>query len=80
MCSRCCCDEPEFAHGRHREGRRHFGPPPWASRGGWGSEGGPRFGWPFAGPTKAERKGWLETFKQHLEERLADVNEELEKL
>lgn len=78
MRGRCCCDEPEFAYWRHWEGRRHFGPPPWAPR--WGWERGQGFGWPFAGPTKAERKEWLKAFKQHLEERLADVNEELEKL
>ncbi len=46
----------------------HFG-------GGYG--GG--FGWGH-GPTKAERKEWLENFKKHLEERLSDVNEEIEKL
>jgi len=49
---------------------RAFGPPPWA----W------RWSWPFAGPTKAERKEWLEALKKHLEERLAEVNEELSKL
>jgi hypothetical protein len=49
---------------------RGYGPPPWARY----------WGWPFAGPTKAERKEWLEAFKKHLEERLAEVNEELSQL
>jgi ABC-type transporter lipoprotein component MlaA len=78
MFGRCCCDEPAFAYGRRWRGRHHYGPPFWAAR--WGWEGGPHFDWPFAGPSKAERKEWLEAFKQHLEERLAEVNEELEKL
>jgi len=73
MCRCYCCDEPAAVHhGRHGWGRG-YGPPPWA----W--EGGPYFGWPFAGPTKAERKEWLEALKKHLEERLADVSEELSK-
>ena len=50
---------------------------------GWGDEGmhhfGGGFGWSYGGPTKAERKEWLEGFKKHLEERLSDVNEELGK-
>lgn len=62
----CCWDEPRFAPGP----MRGYGPPPWA----W------HWGWPFAGPTKTERKEWLEAFKKHLEERLAEVNEELSKL
>lgn len=70
MWHRCCWGEPEFAPGPMRGWMRGYGPPPWA----W------RWGWPFAGPTKAERKEWLEAFKKHLEERLADVNEELSKL
>jgi len=70
MWHRCCWDEPKFASGAGHGWGRAYGPPPWA----W------RWGWPFAGPTKAERKEWLEAFKKHLEERLADVNEELSKL
>jgi len=68
----CCCywGEPEFSPGPMRRWGRAFGPPPWA----W------RWSWPFAGPTKAERKEWLEALKKHLEERLAEVNEELSKL
>jgi hypothetical protein len=44
---------------------------------GWTS--GVDFIWPF-GPTKAQRRKWLEAFKQHLEEVLAEVNEELSKM
>jgi hypothetical protein len=52
---------------------------------GWGPEGahhfgGGGFGWDYGGPTKAERKEWLEAFKKHLEERLSDVNEEIGEL
>ncbi len=77
MCYRCDCGcQGEARFERHGRGRG-YGPPPWAGRG-W--ETGPGFGWPFGGPTKAERKESLEAFKKHLEERLADVNDELGKL
>jgi hypothetical protein len=72
MC-RCCWDwQPEFAL------RERAYAPPWAGR--WWGQGGPRFGWPDAGPTKTERKEWLEALKKHLEERVADINEELSKV
>ncbi len=62
----CCADVTEFAP---RE--RGYGPPPWA--GYWGG--------PFAEPpTKAERKEWLEARRKRLQERLADVDDELGKL
>lgn len=70
MCHHCCWDDPRFAPRPMRGWMRGYGPPPWA----W------HWGWPFAGPTKTERKEWLEAFKKHLEERLAEVNEELSKL
>ena len=47
---------------------------------GWGSERAPHLGWLYGGPTKSERKEWLEGFKKHLEERLSEVNEDLGKL
>ncbi len=65
MC-RCCADVVEFAT---RE--RGYGPPPWA-----GCRGG-SFAEP---PTKAERKEWLEARRKRLQERLADVDDELNKL
>lgn len=61
-----CWHEPEFAPGPMRGWMRGYGPPPWA--------------WCWYGPTKAERKEWLEALKKRLEERLADINEELSKL
>ena len=54
--------------------RKPYGPPPW-----WEEEA-PRWGWWWGGPTKSERKEWLEALKKHLEERLEEVNEELKKL
>jgi len=33
----------------------------------------------FANVPPAERKSWLENFKQHLERRMSEVNEELSK-
>lgn len=67
MCNcQCWNDEPgpSFERGWARGG--WYGPPPSA-----------RFGWGGFGPTKAERKERLESFKKHLEERLAEVAEEL---
>ena len=72
-----CCGEREFAHAERGWGRG-YGPPPWAGWEDW--ERGARYGWRYAEPTKAERKDALEAFKKHLEERLADVNDELGKL
>jgi hypothetical protein len=61
----CCADISEFAL------ERRYGPPPWA--GCWGG--------PFAEPpTKAEHKDWLEARRKRLQERLADVDDELSKL
>lgn len=77
MCHGYCCCQPEPVHHERHGWGRGYGPPPWAWR--WAWEGGPYAGWPFAGPTRAERKEWLEALKKHLEERLADVNEELSK-
>ncbi len=66
MPCRCCWDIVEWAPGRYE-----YGPPPWA--GYWGG--------PFAEPpTKAERKEWLEARRERLQERLADVDDELSKL
>jgi len=84
MYGECCgCGEGR-GHGRMGgEGRGEgYGPGRMA---GWGYEGAPHlggghgggFGWAYGGPTKAERKEWLEEFKKHLEERLSDVNEEI---
>ncbi len=39
--------------------------------------GGARFTRPWLEPTKAEQKEGLEAFKKRLEEKLADVDEEL---
>ncbi len=56
--------------------RKPYGPPPW-----WEEEAPhPHWGWYWGGPTKSERKRWLEELKKHLEERLEEVNEELKKL
>ena len=69
----CCCDDtPAWAERRARGWGAGYGPPPWAGSG-YGSEFGPA----WRQPGKAERKEWLESFKKHLEARLADVNEEL---
>ena len=61
--------------------RKPYGPPPWSP---WQeveeTPHPPRWGWWWGGPTKSERKGWLEALKKHLEERLEEVNEELKKL
>lgn len=74
---RHCCCESEFANAE-RGWERGYGPPPWAGWQDW--ERGPRHGWRYDEPTKAERKESLEVFKKHLEERLSDVSEELGKL
>lgn len=55
-----------------RRGRGSWGPA-------WGFEEGPGYGWHLGGPTKTERREWLEALKKHLEERLAEVEEELTK-
>ena len=62
-----------------------FGPGRFAGRGYVGApyfgEGyGRDFAWGFGGPTKAERKEWLEELRKRLEERLSDVTEEIETL
>ncbi len=76
MCGECGCGR---GHGEGYGAGRAAG---------WGHEWAPHFGrahgggmgWSYGGPTKAERKEWLEGFKKHLEERLSDVNEELAEL
>lgn len=74
----CHCDcEPEFAHGG-RGWSRGYGPRSRSER--RGCRCGYGYGWRYDEPTKAERKQDLEAFKKHLEERLADVNDELGKL
>ena len=70
----CCDDMPERAERNARGWGAGFGPPPWAGSG-YGGEFGPAWQ-----PGQAERKEWLESFKKHLEARLADVNEELGKV
>ena len=73
---------PHFAR---RWGAGH-GPPPWAAQQ-WEQEAPPwasgGYGWGFHPrwwqPSQAEHKEWLETIKKHLEARLAEVNEELNK-
>lgn len=65
MPCRCCADVVESA-----PGGRVYGPPPWAGYGDW----------PVVGPTKAERREWLEAHKKRLQERLSDVDDELNKL
>lgn len=81
MCRHCHWGEFRFVHGPGHHWKWVFSGPPWAWHVGvgmgWTSEMG--FIWPF-GPTKAQRRRWLEAFKQHLEELLADVNEELSKM
>lgn len=70
MCGcQCYADEPGPAHERSWAHGHRYGPPPWA-----------RFWWGGYGPTKTERKESLEAFKKHLEERLAEVAEELGRL
>jgi hypothetical protein len=59
-----CCEDVDLA-----PRRRVYGPPPWA--GYWA--------WPVVGPTKAERREWLQAHKKRLQERLADIDEELSK-
>ncbi len=69
----CCDDQSERAERNARGWGAGFGPPPWAGSG-YGREFNPAWQ-----PGQAERKEWLESFKKHLEARLADVNEELGK-
>ena len=68
MCD-CQCERgsPREGHGRHWRDGRFNAAPPWA----WAVGG------EYYGPTKAEYKASLEAFKQHLEQRLAEVSEEL---
>jgi len=61
----CCEEVVEPAFGR-----RVYGPPPWVGYGDW----------PMVGPTKAERREWLEAHEKRLQERLADIEDELNKL
>jgi hypothetical protein len=78
MSYRCCHDEAQFVagggrgrgpHGRHDAGR------------GCGcGRAGSQQGQTGAGPDAATRKDHLEASRQHLEERLAAVNEELSNL
>jgi len=59
-----------------------YGPPPWA-RHAWGEEpwGAPGAYGGYGPPTgPGERKAALEAAKQHLERRLAELNEELGRL
>ncbi len=81
MCRYCYWEGPGFAHGPGRRWKWVFGVPPWAWHVGVGVgwAGGVDFIWPF-GPTKAQRREWLEAFKKHLEEVLAEVNEELSQM
>ncbi len=68
MCGDCSCGGSRgYGHGPGREA-------------GSGYEPEPHFGRLYGGPTKSERKEWLEGFKKHLEERLSEVNEDLSKL
>jgi len=89
MYGSCCGDGHDQGRGHGRMGGSGHGECHGTGRfGGWspkegaypfeGAYGG-GFGWGY-GPTKAERKQWLEEFKKHLEERLSDVNEEIAKL
>lgn|GEM_PF-1989643 len=71
---RHCGCESEFASTCHGWGHG-YGSREWAGRG-CGHHGG----WRHVEPTPEERKEALEAFKKHLEERLADVNDELGKL
>jgi hypothetical protein len=71
----CCDDVPAWEEHRARRWGAGYGPAPWAGSG-YGSEFGPAW-WQ---PGKTERKERLESFKKHLEARLADVNEELGKM
>ncbi len=71
MYSMCC----HGGGGRGQGPGRRFGR--FAGR---GYEDAPHFGWEaYGGPTKPERKEWLEALKKHLEERLSEVSEELAK-
>lgn len=65
MSCRCCGEISESA-----SGGREYGPPAWAGR----------WDWLLGEPTKGERREWLEAYKKRLQERLADVDDELNKL
>lgn len=69
-----CCGRRGHGAGYGSGRTAGFGP---AHGSPWGGQFGGGFGYGFWGPTKPERKEWLEAFKKHLEERLAEVNEEL---
>jgi hypothetical protein len=69
----CRCDS-EVASAGHGWGRG------FAARSRSGQGCGHRRGSCHDEPTQEERKEALEAFKKHLEERLADVNDELGKL
>ena len=71
---RHCGCESELASTGHGRGRG------FAARSQAGRGCGCRGGWGHDEPTKEERKESLESFKKHLEERLADVNDEISKL
>jgi hypothetical protein len=71
---RHCGCESELASTGHAWGRG------FAARSQAGRGCGCRGGWSHEEPTNEERKEALESFKKHLEERLADVNDEISKL
>lgn len=73
MWSGCCCYGPGLAAGWKREWERGYGPPP---RTCWEPSWGLRSDW----PTRTEYKERLEAFRKHLEDRLADIDEELKGL
>ena len=76
------CGCPCFAYGplnalESERGRGYrYGPPPWARY----SPPWARHWWAGPGPTKTEHKESLEALKKHLEEELAEVTKELERL